>query len=72
VKADKFHARLITLKNTPYAGRQMLSFLALLPKDELSEFLQWAEQHLGKQSKSLGTKPTRSPPGRGTANFGTA
>jgi len=53
MKTDKFHARLIMLKNTAYAWRQMLFFLALLPKEEVPEFLQWAQRHLEKQREGF-------------------
>jgi hypothetical protein len=58
MKAEKFHARLIMLKNTAYAWRQMLFFLALLPRKDLPEFLQWAEQHLGKQREDFRSRFT--------------
>ena len=50
MKFDKWHARLIMLKNTAYAWRQMVFFLALLPADELQNFLDWAREHLAEQS----------------------
>ncbi len=42
MKIDRWHARLIMVKNTAYAWRQMIFFLALLPKLEVAEFLRWA------------------------------
>lgn len=53
MKTDKFHARLIMLKNTAYAWRQMLFFLSLLSKDDLLEFVQWAGQHLETQREDF-------------------
>lgn len=50
MKIDLWHARLIMLKNTAYAWRQMVFFLALLTESEVSEFLQWASAHLNDQS----------------------
>lgn len=49
MKAEKWHARLIMLKNTAYAWRQMIFYLALVPKEKLSEFLGWAEDYLEQQ-----------------------
>lgn len=50
MKTDKWHAKLIMVKNTAYAWRQMIFYLALLPPDELTVFLQWAQAHLEEQS----------------------
>lgn len=49
VRADKFHARLIALKNGAYAWRQMIFYLSFLPEAEVAEFLIWADAHLRKQ-----------------------
>lgn len=49
MKIDRWHARLIMLKNTAYAWRQMVFFLSLLPEAEVAEFLRWAEAHLAAQ-----------------------
>jgi hypothetical protein len=48
-KMDKRHARLLMVKNTAYAWRQMIFFLSLLPESGVAEFLRWADDHLGKQ-----------------------
>jgi hypothetical protein len=50
IKVRKGHARLIMVKNTAYAWRQMIFFLSLASEDERREFLAWAEDHLTKQS----------------------
>ena len=50
MKTDHWHARLIMVKNTAYAWRQMVFFLALLPERDVADFLQWAEGHLRDQS----------------------
>lgn len=50
MKTDHWHARLIAVKNTAYAWRQMVFFLALLPERDVADFLQWAERHLCDQS----------------------
>ncbi|KQV90039.1 hypothetical protein ASD15_25515 [Massilia sp. Root351] len=49
VKAEGWHARLIVVKNTAYAWRQMLFFLALLPPPGLQQFLRLAAAHLKAQ-----------------------
>jgi hypothetical protein len=49
MKVEKFHARLIMLKNTAYGWRQMLFFLALLPGNEVRQFIEWAELNLNEQ-----------------------
>lgn len=43
------HALLIMLKNTAYAWRQMIFYLALLPGGHVQEFLAWADEHLREQ-----------------------
>lgn len=50
VKNDKWHAKLIMLKQTAYAWRQMIFFVSLLPLDEQRSFLVWADGHLNEQS----------------------
>ena len=35
------------IKNSAYAWRQMIFFLALLPTDTTDTFLAWAHDHLG-------------------------
>lgn len=47
------HARLIMVKNTAYAWRQMIFFLALLPDRSVADFLVWAEDHLSGQSEEF-------------------
>jgi hypothetical protein len=49
MKRDDWHARLVMLKNTAYAWRQMIFFLALLPGSDVADFLSWAQRHLGQQ-----------------------
>jgi hypothetical protein len=48
-EVDLWHARLIQVKNTAYAWRQMIFFLALLPQPAVTAFLHWAEAHLNQQ-----------------------
>ncbi|REJ68196.1 MAG: hypothetical protein DWQ31_08680 [Planctomycetota bacterium] len=44
-----WHGLLIMLKNTAYAWRQMIFYLALLPDDQIQEFLVWADEELRLQ-----------------------
>ncbi len=53
MKIDRPHARLIMLKNTAYAWRQMIFFLALLPEREVADLLGWAQEYLDKQPESF-------------------
>lgn len=53
MKVDRWHAKLIMLKNTAYAWRQMVFFLALLSERNVSEFLQWAAAHLDAQGRDF-------------------
>lgn len=56
LKLDKWHARLIMVKNTAYAWRQMIFFLSLRPSPEVSAFLTWAEEHLNSQAGDFRTR----------------
>jgi hypothetical protein len=53
MKRDGWHARLIMLKNTAYAWRQMIFFLALLPGRDVADFQSWAQSHFGKQPRAF-------------------
>jgi len=53
MKAEKWHARLIMLKNTAYAWRQMIFFVALVPNEKLSDFIGWAVDHLEQQPEAF-------------------
>ncbi len=53
VRAHQFHARLIMLKNTAYAWRQMVFFLSLAPAADVTGFLHWGEDHLEAQSETF-------------------
>jgi hypothetical protein len=44
-----WHTRLIMVKNTAYAWRQMLFFLSFITKNELIDFIAWAQSHLSVQ-----------------------
>lgn len=50
VRPRNWHAGLITLKNTAYAWRQTIFYLALLPRHDIQQFAEWAEEHLASQS----------------------
>ena len=43
------HARLIQIKNSAYAWRQMIFFLSLCAPDEIDTFMGWAKGHLDAQ-----------------------
>lgn len=49
IPESNWHARLITVKNTAYAWRQMLVYLSLVSADEVAEFIAWGESHLQAQ-----------------------
>lgn len=49
IKQNNRHAQLIMLKNTAYAWRQMMFFLALLPAGDVAAFVSEAERHLNTQ-----------------------
>ncbi|MEW8029652.1 MAG: hypothetical protein AB2761_03455 [Candidatus Thiodiazotropha endolucinida] len=53
MKIGTWHAQLIMLKNTAYAWRQMVFFLALLPDNSVTNFLRWAEEYLSKQTEEF-------------------
>lgn len=53
VKVDDWHSQLIVVKNTAYAWRQMVFFLALTDESEVNRFLQWAEIHLNSQPEAF-------------------
>jgi hypothetical protein len=46
---DNWRARLQMMKNSAYAWRQMLFFLALAQPDARAELIAWAAEHLGRQ-----------------------
>ena len=50
------HARLIARKNSAYAWRQMIFFLALAPAAATAEFLVWASDYLGKQKPAFAAR----------------
>jgi hypothetical protein len=49
MKTEKSHAKLIMVKNCAYAWRQMIFYLALMPRDEVLSFLDSARGHLARQ-----------------------
>lgn len=50
MKVDDWHARLVAIKNSAYAWRQMIFFLSLLPKAEIDDCLHWMNNYLGEQA----------------------
>lgn len=53
MKVTRWHARLITVKNTAYAWRQMIFFLALIPKENALDFMGWARDYLEQQGEAF-------------------
>lgn len=51
IQLDDWHSRLIRVKNTAYALRQMVFFLSLLPGEEVRAFLGWADEFQARQSQ---------------------
>lgn len=56
MKVDAWHARLIRLKNSAYAWRQMVFYLALLPDNIVSNYIIWADEKLNEQPIEFGAK----------------
>ncbi|HEY1067131.1 MAG TPA: hypothetical protein VGE52_13515, partial [Pirellulales bacterium] len=53
IPTDRWHARLIAVKNAAYAWRQMIFFASLLPEAEAQAFVAWADAHLDSQSPAF-------------------
>lgn len=53
MKIDAHHGKLIMIKNTAYAWRQMIFYLSLLSKPEVAEFLAWAQTHFEAQPQEF-------------------
>ncbi|VAW78896.1 hypothetical protein MNBD_GAMMA12-569, partial [hydrothermal vent metagenome] len=53
VHIENYHARLIMMKNTAYAWRQMLFFLSYITHDELLEFTKWLNSHFYQQESEF-------------------
>lgn len=51
-----WHSKLIMLKNTAYAWRQMIFFLSMLPPEMVQKFLEWSQLHLSKQRQDFQTR----------------
>jgi hypothetical protein len=49
INESNWHARLIMVKNTAYAWRQMVFYSSFVSERELSEFLSWTEAYLEAQ-----------------------
>lgn len=54
--APAWKSRLQVVKNAAYAWRQMVFFLALMPRPEVEEFLAWASEHLDAERPALGAR----------------
>ena len=53
MKVDFWKARLQMVKNTAYAWRQMVFFLALVDRTEQGAFVAWAHEHFQAQDEQL-------------------
>lgn len=49
VNERQWHARLITIKNTAYAWRQMVLYLSFIDQNELAAFVSWADEQLASE-----------------------
>lgn len=49
MKNEAWHDKLIQVKNTAYAWRQMVFYLSLVKKSQLRSFITWANKHLSSQ-----------------------
>lgn len=56
VKSHKWHAKLIMLKNTAYAWRQMIFYLSQLSPADVGAFLDCARQHLSEQPEEFANR----------------
>lgn len=50
VQVNDWHSDVIRIKNAAYAWRQMMFFLSLQSESEISEFMDWARNHLDAQA----------------------
>lgn len=53
VRIEKWHAKLVRVKNSAYAWRQMVFYLSFVDASELESFLAWAEEHLRAQREGF-------------------
>jgi hypothetical protein len=53
IRQTKRHARLITIKNSAYAWRQLVFYLSLATANECVDFLGWAEKTLAEQDAAF-------------------
>ena len=56
IRLAEYHARLVMLKNTAYAWRQMIFFLSLLEATEQTALLDWMDSHIAAQSPEFQTR----------------
>ena len=52
-RARDWHSRMVAIKNSAYAWRQMLFFLSCMGDGDVDLFMRWAEVHLAKQSEAF-------------------
>lgn len=52
-ESDDFRARLVAVKNSAYAWRQMVFYLSQLTPEKISTFLEWATAHLESQDATF-------------------
>ncbi|MGV3606437.1 MAG: hypothetical protein ACO1RA_08510 [Planctomycetaceae bacterium] len=55
-KTDQWHARLIAVKNSAYAWRQMIFYLSLIPEQDAQQWVVSAENHLGNQPEQFANR----------------
>ena len=55
-KSDQWHAKLIMLKNSACAWRQMIFYISHLPLAEAGTFVAWADAYLREQSADFQTR----------------
>lgn len=55
IKIVGWHARLIMIKNTAYAWRQMIFYLSMQP-EMIEPFLAWADEHFAAQAEAFQTR----------------
>lgn len=71
-RVDDGHARLLRLKNTAYAWRQMVFFLSVGERAEAAQFMDWAEGELARRGDVLPKGLARALAGLRQVNEGLA
>jgi len=52
-KSTNYHAKLIAVKNSAYAWRQMIFYLSVMDDDECGDVIDWINSHYYKQSQDF-------------------